>query len=171
MSTQPTYSGGMPDPRHDRQHPDFTDGNLVAVRHGAFSERLVRPRALEIAAGLQAAEELPDYLLSPKYRGALLDLCLALARRERLEAWLEETAVDGIPPELSPDGQVRAAADLLLKVERAVDRHRDRLGLSPLAAARLGRDVAAAQVSAARVLSGLEDDDVDDVSDDGGSEA
>lgn len=70
-----------------------------------------------------------------------------LVRLERVEAWLEEQAAEGVPPELEQDGQVKAATGLLMSLERAADKHRDRLGLSPLAAARLGRDVAASRAS------------------------
>ncbi len=144
---EPTYSGGQPEPRHDRQHPDFTSGNLLGLRHGAFSDRLVRPRALEIAHGLADDGALPAYLAEPRYRPAVMAYAMTLARLERVESYLEGLAAEGVPPELEADGTVKAATGLVMALERAADRHRDRLGLSPLAAARLGRDVAASQVS------------------------
>lgn len=134
----------------------FQDGNQAALTHGAYSDRLIEPRAQEIAQGMQDAGELPDYLAQPRYRGAVMDLATALARRERLEQYLAEQSTEGTPMELTDNGEVRAAAVLLERVERAVERHRDRLGLSPLAAARLGKDVAAQQVSLAQVWAAMD---------------
>ncbi|MEI2810828.1 MAG: hypothetical protein V9F00_11690 [Nocardioides sp.] len=152
MTDSPTYSGGQLRPTHERQHPDFTTGNLVALRHGAWSDRLVRPRALEIARALADEGAFPAYLAEPRYRPAVMAYATTLARIERLETWLEDQAAEGVPMELEQDGQVKAATGLLMALERAADKHRDRLGLSPLAAARLGRDVAATQVSVTAAL-------------------
>lgn len=134
----------------------FQPGHTLTLKHGAYSERLVEPRAREIAQGMADAGELPDYLAQPRYRGAVMDLARALAQRERLVAWLEAHAAEGTPMELAENGEVRAAAVLLERVERAVERHRDRLGLSPLAAARLGKDVAASRVSLAQVWAQMD---------------
>lgn len=137
----------------------FQPGHTLSLKHGAYSERLIAPRALEIAQGMQEAGELPDYLAQPRYRGAVMDLATALARRERLEMWLAEHSTPGTPMELAENGEVRAAAVLLERVEKAIERHRDRLGLSPLAAARLGKDVAAERVSLAQVWAQMDAQD------------
>lgn len=134
----------------------FQPGHTLTLKHGAYSERLVEPRALEIAQGMADAGELPDYLAQPRYRGAVMDLARSLAQRERLADWLNANAAEGTPLELADNGEVRGAAVLLERVERAVERHRDRLGLSPLAAARLGKDVAAQQVSLAQVWAQMD---------------
>ncbi len=134
----------------------FEPGHTLTLKHGAYSERLVEARAREIAQGMSEAGELPDYLAQPRYRGAVLDLARSLAQRERLVAWLEAQASEGTPPELAESGQVQGAAVFLERVERAIERHRDRLGLSPLAAARLGKDVAAQRVSLAQVWAEMD---------------
>lgn len=134
----------------------FQPGHTLTLKHGAYSERLVEPRAREIAQGLADSGELPSYLAEPRYRGAVMDLARCLAQRERLGAYLEATASEGVPAELAENGEVRSAAALLAKVERALERHRDRLGLSPLAAARLGKDVASQQASLAQFWADLD---------------
>ena len=134
----------------------FQPGHTLTLKHGAYSDRLVQPRALEIAQAMADSGELPEYLAQPRYRGAVLDLARSLAQRERLEAWLAEHATPGTPLELAENGEVRGAAVLLERVERAIERHRDRLGLSPLAAARLGKDVAAQRVSLAQVWAEMD---------------
>ncbi|QIK76040.1 hypothetical protein [Nocardioides piscis] len=160
MTTEqkPTPNNGPPSgtPTRGYSWEPFTAGNQVAVTHGAYSERLVEPRAREIAQGLADSGELPAYLAEPRYRGAVMDLARCLAQRERLGAYLEATATQAVPAELAENGEVRSAAALLGKVERALERHRDRLGLSPLAAARLGKDVAAQQVSLAQVWAQMD---------------
>ncbi len=114
MTDSPTYSGGQLRPTHERQHPDFTTGNLVALRHGAWSDRLVRPRALEIARALADEGAFPAYLAEPRYRPAVMAYATTLARIERLETWLEDQAAEGVPMELEQDGQVKAATGLEL---------------------------------------------------------
>jgi AcrR family transcriptional regulator len=147
-------ASGIPARRYSWE--PFQPGHTLTLKHGAYSDRLVEPRALEIAHAMADAEELPDYLAQPRYRGAVLDLARSLAQRERLEAWLAEHATPGTPLELAENGDVRGAAVLLERVERAIERHRDRLGLSPLAAARLGKDVAAQQVSLSQVWAQMD---------------
>ena len=105
--------------------------------------------AIDPAAGADA--------LVAGIRSAVMDLARSLAQRERLLTWLTEHATEGTPLELAENGEVRSAAVLLERVEKAVERHRDRLGLSPLAAARLGKDVAAQQVSLAQVWAQMDE--------------
>lgn len=136
----------------------FQPGNLKGLRHGAHSDRLVRPRALEIARGFLEDGALPAYLSEPRYRPAVLAYCMDLARIERVEAWLEAQAVDSVPPELTENGEVRPATRLLMDLERKADKHRQALGLTPLAAARLGKDVAAQQVSLSQVWAQMDDE-------------
>lgn len=125
----------------------FREGNQAALKHGAFSDRLVKPRAREIAQMLHDDGALPGYLLEARYAPALLAYCQVLAQIERVETWLASTATDGVPQELGPDGAPKAATRLLMDLERRADTSRRDLGLTPLAAARLGRDVAAERVS------------------------
>lgn len=138
-----TWSGGNDRPENPRQHPDFTKGNTVAVKHGGESIRLAMPAAVELLE--EMAPALPDYLREPRYRPALVAYCNCLVRIARVQDWLERTAPEGAPPETDREGNVRQAANLLVRLEREADRHRQSLGLTPLAAARLGKDVATSQ--------------------------
>jgi hypothetical protein len=125
---------------------DAKPGNLLAVKHGAYSDRLVLPFAEDLLAELAPA--FPDYLQEPKYRPAVLRHVVTLARIARLSAWLEDQAGDGVP-EVDGKGRVRGAMDLLERLGRAADREAAALGLTPASAARLGRNVAAAKVDLA----------------------
>lgn len=136
---------------HPPRHPDFTEGNQVALKHGAYSGDVL-PAAEAILANLLPT--LPDYLREARYGPAVRAYAVCLTRLDRVTAWLEAQPVaEGGIPELTADGEVRAAMVLLLRLEREADRHRTGLGLTPLAAARLGRDVTQAQQSITQVLA------------------
>lgn len=150
MTEQPDWTPAFPG-----QRPPFQKGHTLRLTHGGYVAALVTPRAREIAAAL--AETLPQYLLSdPAYAPAVEAYSLVLARIERVSAWLEAQAGDGIP-EIDGDGRVRGAMDLLLRLERQAADHRSRLGLDPLSRARLGRDVASQQESLAQAMSAWAD--------------
>jgi hypothetical protein len=55
-------------------------------------------------------------------------------------------------------GNVRPAAEYLRRWEAQALKHREQLGISPLARARMGRDVAAGSVDMAKLMADLEDD-------------
>lgn len=134
-------------PAFPGQRPPFTPGHTLSTRHGAHSDRLVEPRALAIAEGLEADGALPDYLRDPSYRPAVLAYCRTLAQVERVEGYLASRTPEHGVPELDDDGAVRAATRLLDRLVARADRQRSDLGLTPMSRARLGRDVAAQQVS------------------------
>ena len=138
MSCQPT---------HAPRHPDFTPGNTVALRHGAWSPRTVEPLAAEL---VEAIAGTVDW-----WKPADMPSVWAWARTEaRCQLLTEYLAVHG--GDLDDDGSVRAAADLLTRLEARAESLRSKLGLDPLARARLGRDVASTQVDLARIWA---DDD------------
>lgn len=133
--------------------PPFEKGNTAALRHGAYSPRRVDPLAEEMvtAALVQAETEgsTTGYLLEPSFRQSLWAWARAEARVQLLEEYLMARDVLG----LDAEGEVSGAAKLLLRYEASAERARDRLGLSPLARARLGRDVAAATVDLAAIAA------------------
>jgi len=130
-------------PAFPSQRPPFAPGNTLAMSHGGYSQRMVVGEAKAVMAAL--LPDLPDYLLQPRYRPALDAYATCLARISRVAVWLERLGTEDQPAELTNEGGVRAATTLLMQLEREADRHRSALGLTPLAAARLGKDVAAAQ--------------------------
>jgi hypothetical protein len=117
-----------------RTHPPFQEGNLVAVRHGAFSEAIVASAASDIVC---AAIEAVPRLAAPEYRAAVTAWGRAEARCLLVEKFLEEHGL------LDEDGRPRPAADLALRVERQAADARSRLGLDPMSRVKLEQALAA----------------------------
>lgn len=144
------------------QRPPFEPGHELSIQHGAYSPRKVDPLAAEIVERLLADPEL-GYLKAPRYRHEVHALARAEAQVQLLTEYLAGLAekLDDEDPgragvgDLDSD-RVRAAYLLLHRAEARADRARQRLGLNPLAAARLGRDVAAGQVDMARLMAQLD---------------
>lgn len=130
--------------------PQVSTGNGLALRHGAYSPRVVDPIAEQLVDAMLAE---PDtaYLSAPSYRPALWAWAQKEARVQVLTEHAARLGVDG----LGEDGRADATYTHLDKAERAAERARQQLGLDPLSRARLGRDKAAASVDWAQVLSGL----------------
>ncbi len=125
------------------QRPPFEPGNETARKHGAHSSTIVEPRARAVLAALEA--EAPVWLHAVD-RAALEAWARAEARCGILRDWVDERGL------LDPKGKPTGAAELLLRCERQAADLRGRLGLDPLARARLGRDTAVAQAAAAGAL-------------------
>lgn len=125
-----------------------TPGNEIALRHGAWSPRKIDPLAAEMVE--QFASDL-DWL-QPCDRPAVWAWARCEARVQLLAEWLADRG------DLDDDGDVRPAADLLTRLETQAAGLRARLGLDPLARARLGRDVAASRLDLAKLWA----DDPDD---------
>lgn len=140
MHTQPKGKGVW------KQHEA---GNVAALVHGARSLRLVDPVAVELVAEAQA--ELP-YLGEAKYRATLEAWGRAEARVRLLERFLE---TEGL---LTSEGDVRAAAAFQLQCETQAARLRSQLGLTPEAAAKIGKDVAGAQADLATIWARMADE-------------
>lgn len=140
--------------------PPFEDGNLAAVRHGAYSPRQVSALAAEIVERVA----LDAYLREPRYAAALWAWASAEARCQLLREYLDEQGP------LDPKGRPRPAVDALIRFERLAGEQRQRLGLDPLSRARLGRDVTAATFDLARAMSGLDQEDRDQGDRDQGGE-
>lgn len=139
--------------------PAFKPGHWVSTFHGAYSSRLVEPMAKEIEEGaLQVAADNPEFawLAEPAFRPALGSWATAQARIERLRVWLDEHG------DLDDEGNVRGAANFLVRVEGQALKFAQELGLTPAAAARLQRDASQARVNnadLATALANLNDED------------
>jgi hypothetical protein len=115
----------------------------------------VEPLAVEIRAAV-LADPSTDYLASPRYAPALWAWARAEAQVQLLTEYLAkagEESGDGVG-DLEAE-RVRSAYLLLHRAEARALSGRRALGLDPLAAARLGRDRAAAQVDTARLMAEL----------------
>lgn len=119
----------------------FTTGNLAAVKTGAYSARIVEPLADAVYADL--VEQHPR-LRNPLYAVMLRDFARTLVRVERME----ERLADG---DLDAEGNPLPGSVSLLRYRKHLMNLADRLGLSPLANAKLGKDTAAAQVDLAKI--------------------
>lgn len=153
---------GLPfsDPRHPAHRPasggqarPYTPGNLEAVVHGAGS-RLVddlavryRERALALVGGT-----MPGYLADrPEWDAALLAWSRAEARCWLLARYLDDVGL------IDERGLPRPAVATAMQAEAVALKLRDALGLSPLARARLGKDVASAGLDLARAWMASDD--------------
>jgi hypothetical protein len=116
-------------------------GNERALKHGANSERLVGPRAAELA---EAAKATVPWLAERSFAPAVD----AWARAEAGAALIAEY-LDGLGGLLDDDGRPWPAVEVLLKFERRAEKGRARLGLDPASRARLEREMA--DVSRTRV--------------------
>lgn len=147
--------GWVPDFPGQRPPFDGPPGNELALQHGAYSPRKVDPLAVEIRAAV-LADPATDNLQAPRYAPAVWAWARAEAQVQLLTEYLAkagEATEDGIG-DLDED-RVRSAYLLLHRAEARALSGRRALGLDPLAAARLGRDRAAAQVDTARLMAEL----------------
>lgn len=127
--------------------------------HGATSERRVGPLAAQIAAGLLADAETPEHLREPVFSAAVqgwarAEAVCALLRDfldgQDIEAALTETTKGAEKEEregttarrTSVTRRVTAALDASRRWEAHAANLRSKLGLDPVSAARVGRDLA-----------------------------
>ncbi|MAU81874.1 MAG: hypothetical protein CME34_08385 [Gordonia sp.] len=129
-------------PAHGLYEP-FKSGNLAAVKSGAYSPRIVEPLADAVYTDL--VEQHPR-LRDPLYAVMVRDFARTLVRVERME----ERLTDG---DLDADGQPVPGSVSLLRYRKHLMNLADRLGLTPLANARLGKDTAAAQFDVAKLMA------------------
>ncbi|MGQ0479705.1 MAG: hypothetical protein ACT4O0_01540 [Pseudonocardia sp.] len=152
--------------------PPFEPGNEVAVTHGAWSPRRVDPLATELVDTLLADPDV-SFLRAPAYRTALWAWGRAEAQVQLLTEYIadnggiaealaehgseesDETHDGGRSRRVSRSRRVGSALAALDRAEARAASLRARLGLDPLSRARLGRDVAAAQVDGAEFLTRL----------------
>ena len=132
--------------------PPFDVGNSLARTHGAFSTEIVDPVAAELVETV-LVDPAVSYLTEPRFRAELNAWARAEAMVILIRDWL--AARGGL---FEDDGSERAAVRTLDRAESRSQSGRDRLGLNPAAAARLGRDVAAAQAAQVTALERLRAD-------------
>lgn len=136
--------------------PPFEPGNELSTRHGGYSPRKVDPLATELVQ-LVLAEAGTGHLQRPEYRPALWAWGRSEAQVQLLAEYLAkrgEATGDGVGD--LADEATKAAYLLLHRAETRANTLRTRLGLDPLSRARLGRDTAAGQLDAARLMAEME---------------
>lgn len=124
----------------------FTANHTKSLKHGARSERMISPAAARIANEL-----MESYPRLREYRGAVLEYARVDAQVELLQAWVDEHGA------IDDKGESTGANNTLLKTRKHLLNLADRLGLTPLANARLGKDTAAAGVDFAKLAAAVLD--------------
>ncbi|XAS66549.1 hypothetical protein V3C33_13770 [Micrococcaceae bacterium Sec5.7] len=138
------------------QRPPFTEGNELAVKHGAGSPRQRDPIAQALAADLLADDSVA-YLRAPRYAAAVKAWAVAEAKCGLISNWCDSMPIEVAAS--SPKPGTSAPLELLRRWEATAQNHRSRLGLDPLSAARLGKDVAQArQADTASALTRMRED-------------
>lgn len=134
--------------------PPFQPGHELSMRHGAWSPRKVDPLAEQLAEELLADEGVA-YLRQPRWAAAVAAWARCEARITLVSEYLVGLAGVGQLGDLE-DPRVTAAYRLLDRWEAAATQQRGRLGLDPLSASRIGRDVAQGrQADAATIMAEL----------------
>jgi hypothetical protein len=129
--------------------PPFEKGNMVAARHGAFSERVIEQRAAEIRSYLTSSF---PYLAEETFNEALLRYCRAEARSRMLHQYVMDVA--------ETDGVQAVRPYLWTETSRAesnAQKFAQDLGLDPMGHARIARDLGwAKQLATGRAAAGIE---------------
>lgn len=149
-------------PAFEGQRPPLQPGHELTLHHGAYSPRRVDPLAKDLVE-LMLADPALGYLTAPAYRPELWAWARAEARVQLLEEYLDGRAGDESVPDPG-DERVRSAELALHRAEARAASGRNRLGLNPLARAKLGKDVAqgqAANADVARIMAQLERMEID----------
>ncbi len=132
------------------QRPPFTPGNQLAVTHGAYSSKRTDPIARRYIDELAQDPGL-EYLQAPRFHAALWAWAGTMAKVELLTEWVDSM---GIQDAADSDRGKTSALELLRKWMATAQTQAARLGLDPLSAARLGKDIAGArQADAATLLT------------------
>lgn len=157
----------------------FEAENTAAVKHGIHSARMVVPLAEQILAERRADPTWPEFLNQPVYAAAVN----AWARAEAMVALYTEYIAQQTPEEMSTEfGQAEEditgdgvkggdstrrsrtrktgpSLEQWRKLEQHASLLRTKLGLDPLARARLGKDIASSQADMAQVMAQLARED------------
>lgn len=140
-------------PAFEGQRPPFAPGNTLSPStHGAYSPRKVEPLAQELVDLVLGDDSVPAYAKASAYRLELWATCRAEAQVQLLSEYLiakGEESGDGLGD--LGDERIKAAYLLLHRAEARAASGRTRLGLTPIAAARMGKDVAIGQAASTDV--------------------
>lgn len=139
-------------PAFEGQRPPFQPGNNLALTHGVNVPSRVEPIAHKYLAEVQTDPSVA-YLQQPRFQASLWMWALAMAKVEMLQDWIADMPIDKAAD--SNRGKV-SPLELLRKWSATAQTQSARLGLDPLSAARLGKDIAQGrQADAASELTRL----------------
>ena len=154
----------------------FQPGHMLSVKSGIYSARLLTPRAEEILLRERAKPTSPAYLEEPVYERAVRAWARAEAMLELYTEYVEQQTAEAMSTEfgeaeedITGDGEkggnstrrsrtrkTGPSLELWRKLDAAASMHRTKLGLDPLARARLGRDVASSQADMAQIMAQMD---------------
>lgn len=123
--------------------PPFEPGNTAAVRHGAYSRRVVLPRAQEILTAALEDPAMPDHVRSAGFAAAAQAWAEAEAVAELVLQWAVAQMENGdVGAMMTPPLPGTKAP---IEVWRAVHAHaanlRAKLGLDPVSYSKIARDL------------------------------
>ena len=149
-------------------------GNKLRLTHGARDPERVAPLAEQIMTALLEDPDTDDYLRKPVMRHEVLAWAWAEAQVGLMRAWLDSDGIAAAMTELttteeteadegratvrrvSASRKVSSLMSELHKAEVRAANRRQQLGLTPLARARLGKDIASSQFDLARYFAELD---------------
>lgn len=137
----------------------FKPENTAAVVHGGYSPRLIEPLAQRIVADLFAGGEIPPYLNDPAFASQIRAWARAEAEVALVHEWLQ-----GLPPEqrlTPPKPGTAPPVETWRKLEAHAANLRKDLGLTPMAKAKLGRQLTPV-VDVAALMARMADEEGDD---------
>jgi hypothetical protein len=150
----PEFEGQRP-PFQPGNELAFKPGNTAATKSGAWSQRAIGPVAEALVEAVLDDEGL-DYLHQLRFRPALVAWAAAEARVAVLERWMSEMSM---AERLRSSKGSTSFEEQLRKLDVNALTHRARLGLDPLSAAKLGKDVAQGKATdTARIMAELHRD-------------
>lgn len=113
----------------------YEEGNVERATHGAHSDRLVEPRARQLAPEVFAANA---HLDEARDGPAVLRLAVIYSRIRLVYGWLADQA-DSVFSDRQT-GDLHPVFERLEKWEAAAERAEEKLAISPLTRAKLGLD-------------------------------
>jgi hypothetical protein len=128
---------------------DAAEGNTLSVVHGASSARFYGPVAEGLKEQLFALPSCPGYLRDPLWTFALRGWAEAEAQCLLGQEYLSGLSVHE-KYNARKQGQT-APIEIVQKLEKHAANMRDKVGLNPAAAARLGKSLSAAELDLAKL--------------------
>jgi hypothetical protein len=133
--------------------PPFEPGNTKSLVHGAYSERVVAPRAEALMTSVLEDAESPDHVRTPMFRFTLAAWC----RAETVAGVLYEHIMSLSTEEMMTPrlAGTRSPVDLWKAADAHAANLRSKLGLDPVSYARIAKDLGIASKASEDALGRL----------------
>lgn len=125
-------------PAFPGQRPPFAPGNTLSLKHGVNAPTRVEPLAHQFIDEV-CSDPSTAYLAQPRFQSALWSWASAQAKVQLISTWVDDMTLEESAD--SERGQT-SPLELLRRWMTTAQTWASRLGLDPLSAARLGKDVA-----------------------------